>query len=139
MTNLDLEIENITGKNQDGANANRPLKVLTANSIIGDKVENNAGEDMGKIKDLMIDLSNGSISYVVVEFGGFLGLGEKLFAVPFVALKVNVKNETFTLDVEKEFLEKAPGFNKEHWPETNAHYFEVNSHWGSFMGQNVGR
>jgi sporulation protein YlmC with PRC-barrel domain len=134
----DLKKENNTGQNQDGANANRPVRVLTATSIIGDKVENSKGEDIGKIKDLMIDLKTGKIDYIIVEFGGFLGMGEKLFAIPFSALKLNPKNEDFILDADKKFLESAPGFNKEHWPETNSHYFDVNSHWGGFMGQNTG-
>ncbi len=137
-TESNLEIENTTGKNQLGANANRPVNVLTATSIIGDKVINKAGEDMGKIKDIMINIKEGTIQYLIIEFGGFIGLGEKLFAIPFVALKLNAKEQNFILDVEKEFLETAPGFNPEHWPETNSHYFDVNNHWGSFMGPNTG-
>ena len=137
-TELNLEIENTTGQNQLGANANRPVHVLTATSIIGDKVVNKASEDIGKIKDIMINIKDGKIQYLIIEFGGFLGLGEKLFAVPFVALKLNAKDQNFTLDVEKTFLETAPGFNPEHWPETNSHYFDVNSHWGAFMGSNIG-
>ena len=137
-TESNLEIENTTGKNQLGANANRPVNVLTATSIIGDKVINKAGEDMGKIKDIMINIKEGTIQYLIIEFGGFIGLGEKLFAIPFVALKLNAKEQNFILDVEKDFLEAAPGFNPEHWPETNSHYFDVNNHWGSFMGPNTG-
>jgi len=129
-----LETENATGNNQLGANANRPVRVLTATSIIGDKVENITGENIGKIKDIMINLHDGKIEYVIIEFGGFLGVGEKLFAIPFAALKLNAKDQDFTLDAEKSFLERAPGFNPEHWPETNSHYFDVNSYWGSFMG-----
>ncbi|MBK5278517.1 MAG: PRC-barrel domain-containing protein [Bacteroidia bacterium] len=133
-----LEIENTSGQNQLGANANRPVHVLTATSIIGDKVENTTGEDIGKIKDIMINLHDGKIEYAIIEFGGFLGVGEKLFAIPFAALKLNTKEQYFILDVEKSFLEKAPGFNPEHWPETNSHFFDVNSYWGSFMGPHTG-
>ena len=137
-TNSILETENATGKNQLGANANRPVHVLTATSIIGDKVENKEGEDIGKIKDIMLNIKEGRIQYLIIEFGGFLGFGEKLFAIPFSALKLNVKNEDFVLDVEKHFLETAPGFNPEHWPETNSHYFDVNTYWGSFIGSSTG-
>ncbi len=133
-----LEKENATGHNQLGTNANRPVHILTATSIIGVKVVNKADEDFGWIKDIMINLKDGMIHYLIIEFGGFLGLGEKLFAIPFAALKLNVKEHNFILDVEKTFLETAPGFNPEHWPETNSHYFDVNSHWGSFMGPNTG-
>ena len=133
-----LEKENATGQNQQGANANRPVHVLTATSIIGDHVVSKQGEKIGKIKDIMLNVKSGSIQYLIIEFGGFLGVGEKLFAVPFSALKLNPKNEDFVLDVEKKFLETAPGFNKDHWPETNSHYFDVNSYWGSFMGPSTG-
>ncbi|HSZ24587.1 MAG TPA: PRC-barrel domain-containing protein [Cytophagaceae bacterium] len=138
MNTQNLDKENTTGKNVDGPHPNLPARVLTATSIIGDKVENKKGEIIGKIKDIMLNIQEGNIEYIVIEFGGFLGFGEKLFAVPFSALKLNHKKEDFILDVEKEFLEKAPGFNKEHWPETNSHYFEVSSHWGNFMGPSVG-
>jgi sporulation protein YlmC with PRC-barrel domain len=133
-----LEKENATGHNQLGANANRPVHLLTASSIIGDKVENRKGESIGKISDIMLDTHNGNIEYFVIEFGGFLGFGEKLFAIPFSALKLNAKKEDFVLNVDKEFLEAAPGFDKDHWPETNSHYFDVNTYWGGFMGPNTG-
>ena len=134
----DLEKENATGQNQSGSNANRPVHVLTASSIIGDNVENKQGESIGKIKDIMLNLKDGRVQYLIIEFGGFMGIGEKLFAIPFSALKLNAKNEDFVLNIEKDFLEKAPGFDKHHWPETNGHYFDVNSYWGSFMGPNTG-
>ena len=133
-----LEKENATGQNQQGANANRPVHVLTATSIIGDSVENKQGEKIGKIKDIMLNTEDGRIQYLIIEFGGFMGFGEKLFAVPFSALTLNGKNVDFVLNMEKEFLEKAPGFDVNHWPETNSHYFDVNSYWGSFMGPNTG-
>ena len=65
-TESNLEIENATGHNQLGANANRPVHVLTATSIIGDKVENKAGENIGKIKDIMINLQDGGIQYPAI-------------------------------------------------------------------------
>ena len=60
---------------------------LTSRTITGDKVINMAGEHLGKIEDLMIDLGNGRIAYAVLSFGGFLGFGNKLFAVPWEALQ----------------------------------------------------
>lgn len=133
----ELEQENLTGVNHEG-NANRPLKVLTATSIIGDKVENLKGEEIGRIKDIMLDVREGKIEYVIIQFGGFLGFGEKLFAVPFSAMQVNENRRDFILDLDKEFMEKAPGFDKDHWPETNAHFSDVSEYWGSFMGPNYG-
>ena len=77
-----FETDNISGKNkQDSSRANTPLRVLTATSIIGDKIQNSQGEHLGTVKDLMIDVTLGCIDYLVIEFGGLLGFGEKLFAI----------------------------------------------------------
>jgi sporulation protein YlmC with PRC-barrel domain len=133
-----LEKENKYGENLDGPHANTPLRVLTATSIIGDKVKNKSGELIGAIKDIMIDIHSWKLEYIVLETGGFLGIGEKLFAIPYANLTVNPLDHSFILDVDKKFMEKAPGFDKGHWPETNNHWIEVNRHWASFMGPNVG-
>jgi len=139
MKTSKFDIDNLTGKNQEGLHPNLPLKFLTASSIIGDKVFNNDHERLGMIKDLMIDLRNSKIEYVVLELGGFLGIGEKYFAIPFSLFAVDPKNETFILNQSKEALENAPGFDKEHWPETNAHLFDHSStYWGDFIGANSG-
>lgn len=135
----DLNKENMTGKNRGGAQPNRPLTLLTASSIIGDHVHNYDDQHLGTIKDIMINLRGGSIEYIVIELGGFLGIGEKYFAIPFNLLKVNAKNNSFTLNQSKEVLSNAPGFDKNHWPETNSHSFDKdNEYWGSFMGSNTG-
>ena len=118
---------------------NTPLKFLTASSIIGDKVENGRGESLGEIKDIMINIADGNIKYYVIQFGGFLTIGEKYFAIPFRFLTVNAEKQIYILDQKKEDLEKAPGFDKDHWPDTNTHVDDVEYYWGSFMGPNVGR
>jgi sporulation protein YlmC with PRC-barrel domain len=92
---------------------------LSAGTIKGDKVVNTAGEDLGKIEELMIDLQDGRIAYAVLSFGGFLGIGNKLFAIPWSALSLRPHENAFTLDIQKEVLEKAEGFDKDHWPTTN--------------------
>jgi sporulation protein YlmC with PRC-barrel domain len=96
-------------------------QVLQATKVIGNKVLNRAGEQLGNLKELMIDLEEGHIAYAVLSFGGFLGKGDKLFAIPWEALMLNPNDHTFILDVEKERLKKAPGFDKDHWPD-NAQY-----------------
>jgi sporulation protein YlmC with PRC-barrel domain len=89
--------------------------------MIGSKVLNPAGEPLGNLKELVIDLEEGQIVYAVLSFGGFMGMGDKLFAIPWEALVLNPRDQTFILDVEKEVLKEAPGFDKDHWP-TNAQY-----------------
>jgi sporulation protein YlmC with PRC-barrel domain len=134
-----FEADNLSGKNHEGAHPNMPLKFLTASSIIGDEVLNRDGEKLGKINDIMVELSSGKIEYVVIELGGFLGMGEKYFAVPFELLKVDEKQEVFVLDQARETLNAAPGFDKDHWPETNSHEFDnAGAYWGGFMGSNTG-
>ena len=90
--------------------------VLSASSILSDEVRNGSDEKVGKIEDLMIDLQGGQVRYAVMSFGGFLGMGDKLFAVPFEAFRVDAEHECFVLDVSKEKLENAPGFDKDNWP-----------------------
>ena len=116
-----LENENLSGKNLEGKHPNNPLRFLTATSIVGDKVHNDKGDHLGKIEDLMVDLSTGKIEYVVIKFGGFITIGEKYFAIPFNLLKVDSANKMFLFNESREKLEKAPGFDMNHWPETNFH------------------
>ena len=136
----ELEKDNMTGENHTGKRANKPVQFLTASSIIGDKIYNHLDEDLGEIKEIMLDIDNGSIEYVVLEYGGFLGMGSKFFAIPFKALSIDTNRHAFVLNQSKEVLEKAPGFDKDHWPETNVHssYSSSDTYWGGFMGSNTG-
>lgn len=93
-------------------------RVLSASTIIGDKVINAKGENLGDIKELMIDLDSGRVAYAVLSFGGMLGMGDKLFAIPFKALNLRPDRDNFMLDVDKDRLKNAPGFDKNNWPST---------------------
>ncbi len=90
--------------------------VLSSGSLIGNPVRNLSGEDLGKIDEIMLDPEFNRIGYAVVSFGTFLGMGGKLFAVPWEALTLDTENKCFILNVEKERLENAPGFDKDNWP-----------------------
>jgi sporulation protein YlmC with PRC-barrel domain len=118
-----LPTENLTGATEKAVHPNLPLKYLTATSIIGDEVYNRADEHLGKIKDVMINVETGFIDYYIVEFGGFLGLGEKFFSIPFRMLEINSGKRLYIFDQPREVLEKAPGFDKDHWPKTNLHEY----------------
>jgi len=96
-------------------------QVLQVTAILGNKVLNPSGEQLGNLKELVIDLEDGRIAYAVLSFGGFLGRGDKLFAIPWEALDLNPKDHTFILDVDRDTLKEAPGFDKDHWPD-NAQY-----------------
>jgi hypothetical protein len=84
---------------------------------VGNDVYNRKNEDLGDIKEIMLDMSTGRVGYAVLSFGGFLNIGEKLFAVPWEALTLDTENKRFVLDVEKNRLENAPGFDKDDWPD----------------------
>lgn len=91
--------------------------LMGANTLVGNDVYNRDSEDLGDIKDIMLDMRSGRVSYAVLSFGGFMGMGQKLFAVPWDALKLDTENKRFVLDVDKERLKSAPGFDQDHWPD----------------------
>jgi len=94
--------------------------VVRASSVAGMTVKSPADKNLGKVEDLVIDMETGSVRYAAISFGGFLGVGDKLFAVPFRALHVKrepgAKSPHLVLDVSKEMLERARGFDKTNWP-----------------------
>jgi sporulation protein YlmC with PRC-barrel domain len=90
--------------------------LMGADTLLGNDVYNKDGEDLGDINEFMIDMASGRLAYAVLSFGGVLGMGDKLFAVPWAALKLDTTNKRFTLDVPKGVLKDAPGFDKDHWP-----------------------
>lgn len=90
--------------------------VMTASEITGTKVRNLEGEDVGHIEELVLEKDAGTVRYAVLSFGGFLGIGDRLFAVPWSSLQYSAAEEKFILDVHKERLKDAPGFDKDHWP-----------------------
>lgn len=92
-------------------------RVLSAATLVGHHVRNQTGEDLGKVEEIMVDVPTGQIAYVVISFGGFLGIGDKLFAVPWRALSLNERDRLFLLDVDRRQLEEAPGFDRDHWPD----------------------
>jgi sporulation protein YlmC with PRC-barrel domain len=114
--------------------SNSPVK---ASSMIGTDVVNSKGENLGDVKEVVIDPGTGRVAYAVVSFGGFLGMGEKLFAIPFSAFKYNVEKNEYVLDISKERLKTAPGFDADHWPSMSEEkwnrdvykYYERSPYW----------
>jgi sporulation protein YlmC with PRC-barrel domain len=107
-------------------------RVMAAGILSGDRVRNSAGEHLGKIEDIMIDIPTGRVAYAVLCFGGVLGMGNKLFAVPWQALILNEREHEFVLDVDKEKLQSAPGFDKNNWPDMADPTWaeQMHGHWG---------
>lgn len=90
--------------------------LMGAETLIGNDVYNQAGDTLGDIKEIMLDMRTGRVAYAVLSFGGFLSMGEKLFAVPWSALTLDTATKSFKLNVSKDRLESAPGFDKDKWP-----------------------
>ncbi len=89
---------------------------LSSDTLIGDPIKNRAGEQLGTVKEVMFDLENGRIAYLVMASGGFLGMGDSYFAVPWSMLTVDTDAHAVVVDVDKETIESAPGFDKDDWP-----------------------
>ena len=120
------------------ADRDLPWHLVKGSTFIGADVENPQGQNLGDIKDIVIDRASGRITYAVVSFGGFLGMGEKLFAVPWGAFaQPRADKDKFVLDVDKERLKNAPGFDQNNWPQMASRewvtslysYYNVPPYW----------
>lgn len=114
----------MTNDRNTNRNATDYRLTLSAGTLMGDSVKNQNGDDLGNLKEIMLDVQSGRIAYGVLESGSFLGMGGKLFAIPFEAFGVNEKDHTLTLNVDTETLKNAEGFDKNNWPDT------ANKQWG---------
>lgn len=110
-------------------------QLMGANTLIGNDVYSQDEEDLGDIKEIMLDTNTGKVCYAVLSYGGFLGMGEKLFAVPWEALTLDTENKRYVLNVDSSKLDSAPGFDKDNWPnmadETWAN--TVHSYYGTHL------
>lgn len=92
--------------------------VVSASKVIGEAVTNRQDENLGKIQELVFDAKSGRLTYAVLSFGGFLGMGNKLFALPWGSLDFSATENKLVLDVDKEKLKAAPGFDADaKWPD----------------------
>lgn len=113
---MNYETRDTYGMYKTGNDSGPGPRLMGADTLVGNDVYNKQDEDLGDIKEIMLDTSSGEVCYAVLSFGSFLGMGEKLFAVPWKALTLDTENKRFVLDVDKERLKDAPGFDKEQWP-----------------------
>jgi sporulation protein YlmC with PRC-barrel domain len=107
--------------------------VMAASTLDGDKILSTDGEEVGKVKDIMLDMQSGRIAYVVMSSGGFLGIGDKLLAIPWSALTLDTDRKCFLLSLSSERIKNAPGFDKQHWPSM------ADATWATSVHQFYGR
>lgn len=110
-----------TKRAKDSSERRAKVEAIRSSKVIGTSVKNLADENLGKIEDIVFDPQEGTVNYAVLSFGGFLGVGDKWFAIPWGSFKVKYENDTkdkfhFVLDVDKERLKNAPGFDKSRFP-----------------------
>lgn len=118
-------------------------EVMGADTLIGNDVYNHAEENLGEVREIMLDVATGRIAYAVLSSGGLFGLGDKLFAVPWNAMKLDTDNKRFVLDIDKEMLKSAPGFDKDAWPRfadsrwaTDLHnFYRAEPYWSDRPGR----
>ena len=91
-------------------------QILSASALRHDDIYNLADEKLGTIHDIMIDVVRGRVAYAVLSRGGILGIGDKLFAIPWGALTLDAQSQCFLLNVDVQRLKDAEGFDKDHWP-----------------------
>lgn len=117
----------------DKTQTRHEASLMSVDTLVGNEVYNRQGDDLGGIKDLMLDTNTGQVSYAVLSFGGLFGMGEKLFAVPWSALTLNREDKCFVLDANKDKLKNAPGFDKDHWPNMadQAWAKDIHSYYGA--------
>jgi sporulation protein YlmC with PRC-barrel domain len=135
MSYLDRDILGMY-RNHDGPGP----ALMGADTLIGDDVYNHSDEELGDIKEIMLDMRTGQIAYAVLSFGGIMGMGDKLFAVPWDSLTLDTVNKRFLLDVDKEQLKNAPGFDKDNWPDmaSEAWNEQLNQFYGTTSRRGMG-
>jgi sporulation protein YlmC with PRC-barrel domain len=112
--------------------ANGAFTIVVKKSILGAKVINPSREVLGTIEDLVLDARDNRIAYAILSFGGFLGLGDRHFAIPWEALTIDLSQKVAVLDIDKDRLRNAPGFEKDNWPDM------ADPAWGSQVYRHYG-
>ncbi|MGQ3889600.1 PRC-barrel domain-containing protein [Legionella sp. CNM-1927-20] len=111
------------------------MQIVNTDDVIGADVKNSQGEDLGTIETLMIDKLQGQVAYVVLSYGGFLGMGKKLFALPWGLFSYDSKRECFIVPIDRKTLEASPGFDKDHWPDMSSQAWKktMTDYYGSYL------
>ena len=112
--------------------AKGPYTIVAKRSLIGAKVVNGEGKDLGTVEDLVIDSRDDRVVYAILSFGGFLGMGDKNFAIPWQALGFDVDNKVAVLNIDQDRLKNAPGFDKDNWPDMTDRTWasQIHTHYG---------
>jgi sporulation protein YlmC with PRC-barrel domain len=114
--------------NMQGTMAGQPTRFNRASKLIGMTVKNQQGEDLGDIKDIVINLNSGKVSYAVLSSGGVLGVGEKLLAVPLTAFSESPDGTHLVLNATKSNISQAESIGN-NWPSVQNPSFGALPFW----------
>lgn len=111
--------------------------LIAANQVQGASVYDAKLEKLGSIEDVMIDKATGRIAYAVLSFGGFLGIGDRYYPLPWEKLSYNTEIGGYVVDIDRQVLEGAPsftdqaaaGWNDEAWGRDVYSYYGVHPYW----------
>jgi len=109
-------------------------RLMGASTLTGDNVVNLRGDVLGEVVEIMLDVPSGRIAYAVMASGGFLGIGDKLFALPWAALSLDTEYKCLRMDVDASRFRNAPGFDKAHWPSSadfDLLHESIHNYWGA--------
>jgi len=104
---------------------------IPASRVNGTAVYNTAGERLGDIDDVMIEKQTGQVVYAVMSFGGFLGIGDKHWPLPWSALNYDTSKEGFVVDLDKKKLENAPSYDEDDFRWTPDYGRSVDRYYGA--------
>lgn len=107
-------------------------KIVNSNDVVGVEVRNRQDENLGEVEAIMLDKTSGQVAYVVLSYGGFLGMGDKLFALPWNIFTYDVSNDCFKIALDQDKLKNSPGFDKDNWPDMSSDTWKssIRSYYG---------
>ncbi len=111
--------------------------LIGAHQVQGTTVYNTALEKLGSVEDVMIDKTSGRIAYAILSFGGFLGIGDRYYPLPWEKLSYDKEMGGYIVDVSRDVLEGAPsysdeataGWNDEAWGRGIYTYYGAHPYW----------
>jgi hypothetical protein len=114
----------------EGVAVDETRRLIASNKVEGTAVYNRAGEHLGSVYNFMVDKVTGQVGYVVMSFGGFLGIGERYHPLPWKALSYDTRLGGYVVDVDKDRLTQAPHYGAGEDPFADPNYgTRIDTYW----------
>lgn len=123
----------------EGVATDETSSLISASKVEGTKVYNRQGETLGSIEDIMIDKRSGKVSYAIMAFGGFLGIGHSHHPLPWDMLDYDEGQDGYVVDLNKETLKDAPSYSGSDVPDWQGGYGRsVDEHYAGSVSGHTG-